>query len=123
VASIYAGTGGYLDRIKAERVQEFLVDHLMPRLHSEKGELTKRITDSGDLSDEDEKELGDAIAEAIDDFGPDFDAEGNPLEEGESDRVKSEDAREEGPRAEGEEGGEGAAAEAETEDEKEEVPA
>ena len=48
----------------------------------------KRINESGELSDEDEKALGDAIAEAIDDFGPDFDAEGNPLEEGESDRVR-----------------------------------
>ena len=30
----------------------------------------------------------------VDDFGPDFDQEGQPLEEGESDRVKSEDERE-----------------------------
>ena len=45
------------------------------------------INESGQLSDEDEKTLGDAIAEAIDDFGPDFDEEGNALEEGESDRV------------------------------------
>ena len=29
----------------------------------------------------------------VDDFGPDFDEEGQPLEEGESDRVKSEDER------------------------------
>ena len=29
----------------------------------------------------------------IDDFGPDFDLEGNALEEGESDRVKSEEER------------------------------
>ena len=35
VASIYAGTGGYLDRIKTERVGEFLAD-LLVRLHSEK---------------------------------------------------------------------------------------
>ena len=30
----------------------------------------------------------------MDDFGPDFDEEGEPLEEGESDRVKSEEERE-----------------------------
>ena len=47
----------------------------------------------GEWSDEIESELGDEIAEAIDDFGPDFDAEGNPLEEGESDRIRSEDER------------------------------
>ena len=40
-----------------------------------------------------ESELGDAIAEALDDFGPDFDEEGNPLEEGESDRIKDEEER------------------------------
>ena len=91
VASIYAGTGGYLDRIKAERVQEFLAD-LIERLKSEQGELIGRI-DDGQLSDEDEEALGKAIAEMVDDFGPDFDADGQPLEEGESDRVKSEDER------------------------------
>jgi F-type H+-transporting ATPase subunit alpha len=92
VASIYAGTGGYLDRIKTERVQEFLADLLL-RLKSENGDLMGRI-DDGELSDEDEEALGAAIAEAIDDFGPDFDEEGQPLEEGESDRVKSHEARE-----------------------------
>ena len=91
VASIYAGTGGYLDRIKGERVQEFL-DNLLGRLKSEYSDLAGRI-DEGQLSDEDEEELGKAIAEAIDDFGPDFDEEGQPLEEGESDRVKSEEER------------------------------
>jgi F-type H+-transporting ATPase subunit alpha len=91
VASIYSGTGGYLDRIKTERVQEFLRS-LIERLKSEQGELMGRI-DDGQLSDEDEEELGNAIAEAIDDFGPDFDEEGQPLEEGESDRVKDEEER------------------------------
>jgi F-type H+-transporting ATPase subunit alpha len=89
VASIFAGTGGYLDRIKGERVAEFL-DTLLSRLKSEQKELMSRIND-GELTDEDEEALGDAIAEMVDDFGPDFDIEGNPLEEGESDRVKSED--------------------------------
>src|SRR5213595_1237021 len=74
VASIYAGTGGYLDRIKVERVQEFLED-LLTRLHAEKAELMKGIDSSGELSDDDERELSDAIGEMVDDFGPDFDAE------------------------------------------------
>ncbi len=92
VASIYAGTGGYLDRIKTERVHAFLED-LLSRLKSENSELMGRIAESGELSDDDEKALGDAIAEMVDDFGPDFDAEGNPLEEGESDRLRSEEER------------------------------
>ena len=92
VASIYAGTGGYLDRIKTERVTEFL-GNLISRLHSENQDLLDRINESGELSDEDEETLGKAIAQAIDDFGPDFDREGNPLEEGESERVRRRAAR------------------------------
>jgi F-type H+-transporting ATPase subunit alpha len=91
VAAIYSGTGGYLDRIKTERIQDFL-EQLLQRLHSEKEELLKKIA-GGDWDDSIEDELGKAIAESIDDFGPDFDEEGNPLEEGESDRIKDERER------------------------------
>jgi F-type H+-transporting ATPase subunit alpha len=118
VASIYAGTGGYLDRINTDRVQEFL-DRLLSGLHSDQGDLMKRINDEGELSDEDEKMLGDAIAEAIDDFGPNFDEEGQPLEEGESDRVR-ESGEEEGSEGESEGDEESEASESE---EREEVPA
>ena len=92
VASIYAGTGGYLDRIKTERVADFLGD-LLTRLGSENEDLLDRINETGQLSDEDEASLGKAIGEMVDDFGPDFDQEGNPLEEGESDRIRSEEER------------------------------
>ena len=91
VASIYSGTGGYLDRIKVERVQDFLAD-LIDRLKAEEKELMGKIND-GELSDEDEEALGNAIGEFVDDFGPDFDEDGQALEEGESDRVKSEEQR------------------------------
>jgi F-type H+/Na+-transporting ATPase subunit alpha len=113
VASIYAGTGGYLDRIKTERVPDFL-EVLLSRLRSEKSDLMDGITETGELSDEDEKELGDAIGEMIDDFGPDFDAEGTPLEEGESDRIKSDGERRRPGR-----GAEEAAEETAAEDERE----
>jgi F-type H+-transporting ATPase subunit alpha len=91
VAAIYSGTAGYLDRIKVDRIGDF---HQMmrERLHAENEDLMSKIED-GDWSDETESALGEAIKDAIDDFGPDFDEEGNPLEEGESDRVKSEDER------------------------------
>ncbi|HVS99010.1 MAG TPA: F0F1 ATP synthase subunit alpha, partial [Solirubrobacterales bacterium] len=82
VASIYAGTGGYLDRIKVERVGEFLGD-LRVRLHSEEKALLDRIEESGKLSDEDEEALGKAIGSFVDDFGPDFDENGEPVEAGE----------------------------------------
>src|SRR5215213_7253352 len=92
VASIYAGTGGHLDRIKTERVAEFLAN-MVDRLHSENKDLIDRINETGQLSDEDEEALGKSIEQTVDDFGPDFDKEGQPLEEGESDRIRSEEER------------------------------
>src|SRR5438477_163954 len=101
VAAIYSGTGGYLDRIKTERIKEFH-EMLLQRLHSEQDDLMQKIA-GGEWEDAMEKQLGKAIAEAIDDFGPDFDEEGNPLEEGESDRVRSEEERDRASRARGDE--------------------
>ncbi|MEA2349561.1 MAG: F-type H+/Na+-transporting ATPase subunit alpha, partial [Thermoleophilaceae bacterium] len=103
VAAIYSGTAGYLDRIKPERIREFH-DMLLQRLHSEQDDLMQKIA-GGDWEDSIEEQLGKAIAEAIDDFGPDFDEEGNPLEEGESDRIKSDEERQkEGRTGSGENG-------------------
>jgi F-type H+-transporting ATPase subunit alpha len=114
IASIFAGTGGHLDRIKTERVTEFLAD-LLSRLHSENQDLLDRINETGQLSDEDEEALGKAIDEMVDDFGPDFDREGNPLEEGESERIKSEEERQRPARHTENGGGEGEPSEAEEE--------
>jgi F-type H+-transporting ATPase subunit alpha len=111
VASIFAGTSGALDRIKVERVREFL-QGMIERLRSEDKELMERIEESGELGDEDEAALEKAIREFVDDFGPDFDEEGQPLEEGESDRIKSEEERS-APRRDGDGDGEGEADEAE----------
>src|ERR1700709_2561701 len=47
-AASYSGPGGFLDRIKTDRVGELLGD-LKIRLHAEKADLLKRITDSGKL--------------------------------------------------------------------------
>src|SRR6184192_1275707 len=49
VASIYSGTGGYLDRVKTDRVPEFL-ERLLEELHSGQKELMDRINESGQLS-------------------------------------------------------------------------
>jgi len=91
VAAIYSGTGGYLDRIKVERIRE-LHESMLQRLDSEEPDLMEKIG-TGDWDDSIEEALGNAISEAIDDFGADFDAEGNPVEEGESDRIMSEEER------------------------------
>jgi F-type H+/Na+-transporting ATPase subunit alpha len=95
VAAVYSGTGGYLDRIKVERIPEFH-EQMLARLHSSAEDVMKKIAD-GQWDDGIEGSLGDAIAEALDDFGPDFDEEGQPLEEGESERVREagEEARDE----------------------------
>ena len=93
VASIFAGNEGYLDRIKTDRVSEFL-QSLIERLRAEHADLLGRIDETGQLEESDEQELGKAVGEMVDDFGPDFDEEGNPLEEGESDRIHSQEERE-----------------------------
>jgi F-type H+/Na+-transporting ATPase subunit alpha len=102
VAAVLSGTGGYLDRIKVERVKEFH-ESMLQRLHSENEDVMNKVAE-GEWGDEIESALGDAIAEAIDDFGPDFDEEGNPLEEGESDRIMSEEERQKEGRTSGENG-------------------
>jgi F-type H+/Na+-transporting ATPase subunit alpha len=98
VAAIYSGTGGFLDRIKIERIGEFH-EMLLQRLRSEDADLMEQIAE-GNWDDSIEERLGNCIAEAIDDFGPDFDAEGNPIEEGESDRILSKEEREKEARTE-----------------------
>jgi F-type H+/Na+-transporting ATPase subunit alpha len=120
VASIFSATGGYLDRIKTEKVHDFLAS-LLERLHSENGDLMKAINDTGELSDENEETLGRAISDFVDDFGPDFDQEGQPLEAGESDRIKQERAQRGRPAEEGPE--EEAQPQPEEEEEKEAAPA
>ena len=92
VAAIYSGTGGYLDRIKTERIQR------VPRADAPAAALRE-----GGAAEEDRRrrlgrlDRGASSARRsprrIDDFGPDFDEEGNPLEEGESDRIKDEEER------------------------------
>src|SRR3954465_2987139 len=76
------------------------------RLHAENDALMSKLA-HGDWSVETENALGEAIRDAIDDFGPDFDEEGNPLEEGESDRVKSEEERQKEGRTSGSSDGDG----------------
>jgi F-type H+-transporting ATPase subunit alpha len=119
VVAIFAGTQGFLDRIRTDRVTEFQTG-LLARVHAEQDELLGRVRESGELSDEDEETLHKAVQEFLDDFGPDLDEEGQPLEGAEPARVR---AREE-PKDELEEAVEKAeSAEAEAEEEAEKVEA
>jgi hypothetical protein len=53
---------------------------MLAELHSSSDELMRKIAD-GEWDDQIEEQLGKAIEEALSDFGPDFDEEGQPLEE------------------------------------------
>jgi F-type H+/Na+-transporting ATPase subunit alpha len=76
---IYAATAGFLDRIDADRVPEFLTE-LVERCHAQHGDLRTRIA-GGDWSDETQKGVHDAVESFAADFGYDLDEEGQPLEE------------------------------------------
>jgi F-type H+-transporting ATPase subunit alpha len=85
VVQVYAATNGFLDRISVERVDEFL-QGLTQRVLAEGRELIEKM-EGGDWSDETQKALRDIIATFADDFGYDLDEDGQPISEGESDRV------------------------------------
>jgi F-type H+-transporting ATPase subunit alpha len=95
VVQIFAGMNGYLDRIKVDRVGEFLAS-LTERAHSEASDQLEKIAE-GDWSDETQQALDKLVSEFADDFGYDLDEEGQPMDEGESDRVSQRDRDEEKP--------------------------
>ena len=76
---IFAATNGYLDRLKVERVSEFLAE-LTERLHSQHPELREKIN-GGDWSDETQKAVADTLDAFASDFGFDLDEEGQPIDE------------------------------------------
>jgi F-type H+-transporting ATPase subunit alpha len=79
VIQIYAATAGFLDRINAERVPEFLTE-LVERAHAEHGDLREKIA-GGDWSDETQSALKKAVESFAADFGYDLDEEGQALQE------------------------------------------
>jgi F-type H+-transporting ATPase subunit alpha len=79
LVQIYAATSGFLDRINADRVPEFL-EGLLERVRLQHRELLAKIA-GGDWSEETQKELHDAVEAFAQDFGYDLDEEGQPLEE------------------------------------------
>jgi F-type H+-transporting ATPase subunit alpha len=79
VVQVFAATNGFLDRIKTERVPEFL-DQLQDRFHSEHEDLLSKIAD-GDWGDDTQEAVRNGVAEFADDFGYDLDEEGHPLED------------------------------------------
>ncbi|WP_035127660.1 F0F1 ATP synthase subunit alpha [Conexibacter woesei] len=91
VAQVYAATNGFVDRIDVDRIGEFL-DGLTQRAKAENQDLLDKIA-GGDWSDETQAALKDLISTYADDFGYDLDEEGQPISEGESDRVKTRESK------------------------------
>jgi F-type H+-transporting ATPase subunit alpha len=79
VIQVFAATNGFLDRIRVERVPEFL-DQLVERFHSEHEDLLGKIRES-DWSDETQDAVRKGVAEFGDDFGYDLDEEGHAIED------------------------------------------
>jgi F-type H+-transporting ATPase subunit alpha len=92
VLQVFAATNGFVDRILADKVPDFL-DGLTQRFHSEGSDLREKVQ-GGDWSDETQEQMKKLIGEFGDDYGYDLDEEGQPLEEGaegDSERAKSRD--------------------------------
>src|SRR3954471_16201116 len=79
VVQVFAATNGFLDRIKTDRVPDFL-DQLQDRFHSEHEDLLSKIA-GGDWGDDTQEAIRNGVAEFADDFGYDLDEEGHPLED------------------------------------------
>jgi F-type H+-transporting ATPase subunit alpha len=80
VLHVFAATNGFVDRILADKVPDFL-DGLTQRFHAEGSDLRDKVG-GGDWSDETQEAMKKLIAEFADDYGYDLDEEGQPLEEG-----------------------------------------
>jgi F-type H+/Na+-transporting ATPase subunit alpha len=87
VVQIFAATQGFLDRINVDRIEEYL-EGLTQRVHSEGQDVLEAVS-GGDWSDETQDKLRNVVKEFTDDFGYDLDEEGQPIDEGDSDRVTS----------------------------------
>jgi F-type H+/Na+-transporting ATPase subunit alpha len=105
VVQVFAATNGFLDRIRTERVPEFL-DQLQDRFHSEHEDLLAKIAD-GDWSDETQEAVRNGVAEFADDFGYDLDEEGQPLEDREETTREQEGIRSSRDSGEGDGDGDG----------------
>ena len=76
---IYAATNGFLDRLNADRVGEFLTE-LTERMHSQHQDVREKIA-GGDWSEETQKAVNSAVESFARDFGFDLDEEGQPMDD------------------------------------------
>jgi F-type H+-transporting ATPase subunit alpha len=79
VLQVYAATNGFLDRIKVERVPEFLAESRRARARSPQGAAQEDRRQ--DWSDEVQDAVREAATEFAEDFGYDLDEDGQPIDE------------------------------------------
>src|ERR1700742_786979 len=79
VVQIFAATNGFLDRLNAERVGEFLTE-LTERMHSQHSDVREKIA-GGDWSEGTQQAVKDAVATSAGHSGYDRDEEGQPLDD------------------------------------------
>ena len=79
VVQIFAATNGFLDRLKAERVGEYLTE-LTERMHAQHSDVREKIA-GGDWSEGTQQAVKDAVSTFTEDFGYDLDEEGQPLDD------------------------------------------
>ncbi len=101
VVQVYAATNGYLDRIKVERVDDFL-EGLTESVRGNEPELLKKVAE-GDWSDQVQDQLSSAVEQHAEDFGFDLDEEGHPLEDEEEGEERRSDRNEQSKGENGEE--------------------
>src|SRR6202140_444931 len=78
VLQVYAATNGFADRIRAERVPEFMQE-LVERMHARHQDIRAKIGDA-DWSEATQTALHDAVEQFAVDFGYALDEGGQPLE-------------------------------------------
>jgi F-type H+/Na+-transporting ATPase subunit alpha len=79
VVQVFAATNGFLDRIKTDRVPDFL-NQLQDRFRAEHSDLLEKVR-GGDWGDETQEAVRKSVSEFADDFGYDLDEDGHPLED------------------------------------------
>ncbi|HWH12227.1 MAG TPA: F0F1 ATP synthase subunit alpha [Solirubrobacteraceae bacterium] len=79
VIQVFAATNGFLDRIEADRVSEFLTE-LVSTLRGSHEDLREKIA-GGNWKDDTQEELREAVSSFAEDFGYDLDEDGQPIDE------------------------------------------
>src|SRR5262249_47072905 len=105
VVQVFSATNGFVDRIRTDRVPEFM-DQLQDRFHSEPSDVLEKVR-GGDWSEETQEAVRKGVSDFADDFGYDLDEEGHPLEDRDETTREQEGIRSRGGDSDGDGGSDG----------------